>query len=123
MLLADLFSWWYGAGWAHVWQYMAKRIADILEAFSVGLLLQTLFSPFRQISASKVTGPLDTAMRAWLDLQLSRLIGAMVRLVVIITGLVLALAVLVFTIIALVVWPLVPIVPIVALVIAVGVIR
>jgi hypothetical protein len=123
MLLADLFSWWYGAGWAHVWQHMTKRIAGTLEAFSVGLLLQTLFSPFRQISASKVTGSLDTEMRAWLDLQLSRLIGAMVRSVVIMAGLVATLALFIFTVVAMVVWPLVPIIPILTLVIAVGLSR
>ena len=114
MLFLGLFSWWYGAGWLQLGQRAMARIASMLDFFSVGLLLKTLFSPYRQISVGRVNGPLGLQLRAWADLQISRVIGAMVRLAVIIFGLIATLCMVVAVLALLLLWPLVPLLPILA---------
>lgn len=104
---------------------MARRaiaqIAGVTDFFSIGLLLKSLFAPFRQISVGRVRGPLGAQIRAWGDRQISRAIGAMVRLVVIIFGLVATIAMCVVSLAILLLWPLVPVAPIIVAVIMAGV--
>jgi len=120
MLILSFFSWWYAAGWGQLGRRALTRIAGVLEFFSVGLLLKSLFAPFRQISVGKVQGSLDRKMRAWADLQISRAIGAMVRLVVIMFGLLAMVMMVIVSVALLILWPLVPFVPIIVTVIVVG---
>ncbi len=93
----------------------------MLEFFSVGLLARTLFAPFRQISVGKVQGSLDTQLRAWADRQISRAIGALVRLAVICFGLLATAIMLVVSLALLLLWPFVPVVPFLAVMIAWGI--
>jgi hypothetical protein len=65
---------------------VSERLAATADFFSIGLLFRTLFSPFRQISAGRVRGPLGVQLRAFFDRLTSRLIGAMVRSAMIIAG-------------------------------------
>ena len=120
MLIIALFSWWYTAGWAQLGERALKRIASVLDFFSIGLLLKSLFAPFRQISVGSVQGPLSVKLRAWGDKQISRAIGAMVRSGVIVFGLLATLMMCVVAIGLLLIWPLVPIMRLVALFIVVG---
>jgi hypothetical protein len=115
MLFIGLFSWWYGAGWLQFIVRAFSRVNGTLGFFSVGLLLKTFFSPYRQISVGSVQGPIGAQLRAWADLQLSRLIGAMVRLSVIIFGLIATLLLLIIVLVLVVLWPLIPLLPIIAL--------
>jgi hypothetical protein len=96
------------------------RIAGVLDFFSIGLLLKSLFAPFRQISVGRVQGSLDTKMRAWADRQISRGIGAMVRLAVIFFGLLATLMMVIVGVALLILWPLVPIVPFVVTMFVMG---
>lgn len=91
MFIVGLLGWWYGPGWQQSARRVTERLAATADFFSIGLLLRTLFSPFRQISAGAVRGSLSVVLHAWLDKLISRLIGAMVRSAMIVTG-VLALA-------------------------------
>lgn len=120
MLLFALFSWWYTAGWLQLAHLLTRRMAGVLDFFSVGLLLKSLFAPFRQISVGKVQGPIGVQLRAWADLQISRVIGAIVRLMVIAFGLVTALAMLIVVVSLLVIWPLLPAMPLLALLFTFG---
>ena len=115
MLLLALFSWWYTSGWTKLSQRVQERISGTLDQFSIGLLAQTLFDPFRQISAGKVKGPIGLQLRAWADRQFSRVIGAVVRLLFIIIGLVVALTMGLIGLIQLAVWPIIPLLPLIAL--------
>ena len=96
------------------------RVAGVLDFFSIGLLLGSLFAPFRQISVGRVQGSLDTQLRAWADKQLSRAIGATVRLIVIGAGLLATIMMVVVAIGLLLLWPLVPLVPVIATIVAIG---
>ena len=78
-----------------------ESLLDVYDYFSLGLLLKTLFAPWRQISAGRVRGPLSVQLRAFFDRLVSRIIGGFIRTFVLIIG-------------SIVVWPLVPIFPVVA---------
>jgi hypothetical protein len=86
MVLLGLLSWWYTTGWKQQALSLREKLASTVDFYSIDLLLRTLFSPFRQISAGRVDGPLNVQMRAFFDRLVSRLIGGMVRLFMIIFG-------------------------------------
>lgn len=86
MVFLGLLSWWYTTGWKQQALRLREKIASTMDFFSIDLLLRTLFSPFRQISAGHVDGPVNVQMRAFFDRLVSRLIGGMVRSFMIIFG-------------------------------------
>lgn len=97
-----------------------ERLAATADFFSVGLLLRTLFSPFRQISAGRVGGPLGMRLRAFFDKLISRFIGAMVRTAMIIAGgFVLAFQAIFGGLVA-IGWLILPIIPLVGILLASG---
>ena len=87
---------------------MKDRLAASADFFSVGLLASTIFAPFRQISAGKVSGPIGYQMRAFFDRLISRFIGAFVRMSMIVVGLVTMFFQVVFGLILIVMWPILP---------------
>lgn len=89
------------------------------DQFSIPLLFKTLFQPFRQISVGKVDGALEDKMRAWLDRLVSRVIGAFIRIMVIIVGLVAMIGVALFSVLRVAVWLMTPIAPFLGIVLAV----
>ena len=113
MFIVGLLGWWYGPGWQQAARRVSVRLAGTADFFSIGLLLRTLFAPFRQISAGSVRGSLSVVLHAWLDKLISRLIGAMVRSAMIVTGvLILALQGLVGGLL-IIGWLFVPLLPLV----------
>ncbi len=108
-------TWWYTDGWRQCLIRVKDRIASALDFFSIGLLFKTLFSPFRQIAAGNVKGPLDVQIRAFFDRLVSRCIGAVVRLIMISVGCVVILVNLLFGGVMLIFWALIPILPLVGL--------
>ncbi len=119
-MLIGLFSWWYTTGWLTLIRKMGIRIAGVLSFFSVGELAGSLFAPFRQISAGSVQGSLNVKFHAWLDQLFSRAIGAVVRLLLIFAGLIIAMAMAVLAVIVIVIWPLLPVLPLVGFGLGVG---
>jgi hypothetical protein len=116
MFIAGILSWWYGPGWRERVTAMRENLASTMDYFSIGLLLKTLFSPFRQISAGQVRGPLAVQMRAFFDRLISRCIGAMIRITIMIVGLVAILFSAVVGVIGLVLWAFIPLLPIAGLI-------
>lgn len=88
MIIVWAFSWWYGAGWVAQFARLREQLASSYDYFSIGLLGRTLFAPFRQISAGKVDGPVGVKLRAFADRLISRVIGAIVRVILIAAGIV-----------------------------------
>lgn len=120
MFIAGMLLWWYGQGWRDAAMRVGRRLMNLEDYFSIDLLLKTFFSPFRQISAGKVQGALGVQMRAFFDRLISRLIGAMIRLFVMIIGL-LALAIYaVIGAVILVIWAVIPLLPIAGIVLFVS---
>jgi hypothetical protein len=117
MFLVGLISWWYGRGWVGQWRRMTLRFKTTLDFFSVGQLLSTLFAPFRQISATPTSGSgLGAAFRNFIDKLISRIIGAIVRFMTIIAGLIVILFQAIYEGILIIGWWFVPLLPIAGLV-------
>jgi hypothetical protein len=117
MVIVWALSWWYGTGWKAFLLGLRERLEASYDYFSIGLLASTLFAPFRQISAGNVSGPIGIRLRAFVDKLISRFIGAIVRLVLIIAGIVWLFVQAVGGAIALVLWAVVPILPLVGFII------
>ena len=115
MLIVGIISWWYGRGWGQRVLKLRDGLAGLMDYFSIDLLLKTMFSPYRQISAGKVQGPLGVQMHAFFDRLISRLIGAMIRFTMIIFGAVAIAFYAIFGMIALVLWAVVPLMPVVGI--------
>lgn len=99
---------------------LREKLVGTLDYFSIDLLLRTFFSPFRQISAGQVRGPLGVQMRALLDRIISRVIGAMIRLVMIIVGI---FAIILYALIGglmVLVWGIIPVLPVLGIVLFVS---
>lgn len=121
MFIVGLFSWWYGAGWRQRAGIVRERLTAAIDYFSIDLLLRTYFSPFRQISAGGVDGPIGVKLQAFFDKLISRVIGAIVRTFIIVIGVVTILFHALVGCIVLGVWALVPLFPLLgALLLAVG---
>lgn len=116
MFIVGILSWWYGPGWRERISIMSGHVDSIMDYFSIGLLLKTLFSPFRQISAGKVNGPLAVQMRAFADRLISRAIGGMIRSVMIIVGMCAIALTTIIGCISLVLWAFVPLLPLIGIV-------
>lgn len=82
-----IFQWWYGAGLKKHARHVYTGMLRTADFFSIGLLIKTLFNPFRQISAGAVQGGLPEQFRAWADRTFSRVFGAFLRLCLIVIGL------------------------------------
>ena len=113
MIIVWAFSWWYGAGWAAQLLRLREKLLASYDYFSIGMLLKTLFAPFRQISAGKVNGPLGVRIRAFSDRLISRGIGAVVRMILIITGIVWLVLQAAIGLVGLLLWAFVPFAPLI----------
>lgn len=115
MLPLALVSWWYTTAWRALARRIEQRLSRALDFFSVGLLLRTLFDPFRQIAAVKGRGNVNEQFHAWIDRTFSRFVGATVRGLFIIIGTIVTFFLLLIGMLQMVVWPLIPLLPIIAL--------
>lgn len=116
MFLVGIFQWWYGNG---LLQYIRQSFLGVLRTadfFSVGLLLRTLFNPFRQISAAPVGGALSVQLSAFFDKLFSRAIGAVVRSMVIIVGLLMILLRFLWMIVGIIMWLALPLMPFIGII-------
>lgn len=118
MLFVSLFKWWYGEGWRQRAVMINARLEGVVDYFSIDLLVKTLFSPFRQISAGRVDGPIGEQLRAFADKMVSRIIGGVVRSIILIIGLVTIALTVVASLILLLAWALVPLLPVIGIVLA-----
>jgi hypothetical protein len=115
MFLVGIISWWYGTGWKGQLGRIRDRLVATAQFFSIGQLLSTLFSPFRQISANKVNGSIGAQLRSFFDQTLSRVIGAIVRLFTIIAGVILMALQALLELVVLIIWLVLPLFPVAGL--------
>ena len=72
-------KWWYGAGWAWILSEYSKKLSSLLRSFSVVILLKTLFSPWKQLYTEAT---LRNFFQALVDNTVSRVIGFIIRVFV-----------------------------------------
>lgn len=112
MFLVGLISWWYGRGWVEQWRRSGDMLLRTLEFFSIGQLASTLFSPFRQISVgSSGNGSFSSAISAFFDKLISRIIGGFVRLFTILAGITIIFIQVVYVGLIMAFWWAVPLLP------------
>lgn len=111
MLFVSFFKWWYSDGLSQRARMMRTRLEGVIDYFSIDLLLRTLFQPFRQDSSGHVDGSLDVKLHAMADNLISRCLGAVIRTVILIFGLIAIVVYALIACLALVVWVLVPLAP------------
>ncbi|NTW62175.1 hypothetical protein HGB25_02070 [Candidatus Saccharibacteria bacterium] len=111
MFLVGILTWWYSDGFQGYIQTIKKRLASTSDYFSIGLLAVTLFAPYRQISAGRVSGSLADRMHAFFDRSISRAVGAVVRSCMIFAGIIAMALQLAFYAVMILLWLLAPVIP------------
>ena len=103
------FSWWYGEGLMGFWRSVEIMTTKIYNFFSIGKLAATLFAPWKRDSYSVENASLDVRLRIVLDNLISRFVGAVLRLVLIIFGLTATIIFFTFFVVILAAWFILPI--------------
>ena len=116
MLIVGLLSWWYTVGWRQRAARLHEKFDETADYFSLDLLIRTLFSPFRQISAGRVNGPLGVRLRALVDRIISRCIGAMIRIFMLVVGSLYLTGCMLLGGLMLAVWALIPLLPVLGII-------
>lgn len=120
MFIVGLLRWWYTIGWSQRARMVMDRLDGTMDFFSIGLLLRTMFSLFRQDGAGSVDGPLSVKIQAFFGRMISRVIGAMIRFTVLIFGVITITLQALLGVAVLLVWAIVPLLPIVGFVLMTG---
>lgn len=116
MLLFSMLGWWYSRGWIWVSKFLLiTRNKRILDFFSVADLSKTLFAPFRQDVVDTKNAPIGDKLQALGGNLISRLLGFLIRLLLILLGLAILVLNSIFGILVVLLWPLIPFAPLVSL--------
>lgn len=114
MLVIECLRWWYGRGWRWRFSKSSQTLSKWAEFFSTDDILRTLFAPYRQTLAGG-----SSMVQRLLDQVVSRLVGFMVRISLLIAAafslIIGGLGMIVVTL----VWPIIPVLPAVAIILAV----
>ena len=109
MLVLDLLSWWYSRGFSELINGLKERLRDAADFFSIRLLMQNFFSPYRQISAQGTSSSAENdRMPAFLDSLISRVVGTVVRLFVLLAGIIVIVLQITVGVVMIMIWPLIP---------------
>ena len=84
-MILEMLRWWYVTGWLQAVRRIATMTQNTSRTFSMPLLLQTLFAPWRRI-VSMPGRSFDAKLRAALDNFVSRCVGFMVRILVLLAA-------------------------------------
>jgi hypothetical protein len=107
-VVIELIKWWYSSGWLKAFNKTSDWTNGVRNAFSVSILLRTLFSPWRQI-ISLPGKSFDAKLRALVDNFVSRIVGFFVRLIVLFTSLLMLVGALLGGFVLAVLWPFIPV--------------
>ena len=121
MAITEMFLWWYAHGWLIFIKHLRSTLTNITDFFSMSSLVRTLFKPYRQISANSASNSasLDLRFHMFLDRLISRAVGFVSRLVLLIAGTAIIVIGGVFSIILIILWPLIPILPTIGIILTV----
>lgn len=106
-MIFEMLRWWYVTGWMQAVGRIRSWTSSVEQVFSLAILVQTLFAPWRRIITYGGRG-LDAKMRAALDNLVSRCVGFVIRFFVIIAALVAMVGAIIASTIMAIIWPLLP---------------
>ena len=121
MVIISLLSWWYSEGWLEQISLTKRSFIKLADKFSIGMLLKTLFAPFRQISVGEQAGKTASLASVIADKLISRLVGSVMRLVMVFVGTLTLIIYAIISVFRLAGWPLLPLAPVLGLVLMVSV--
>lgn len=121
MAITEMLTWWYAKGWSVFIRKILNFMTNIVDFFSMDSLLRTLFQPFRQISAAAANADssLDLKFHMFIDRLVSRAVGFVSRLFLLIVGLIIIIGGGLISLILIIIWPLVPFLPIIGIILSV----
>ena len=121
MAIAEMFIWWYSRGWLVFIGRIRSTLSNITDFFSMSSLIRTLFKPYRQISADSASSSasLDLKFHMFLDRLVSRTVGFISRLILLIAGTVIIIIGGIFSLVLIVLWPFIPLLPIVGIILTI----
>lgn len=121
MLVVGFLQWWYARGWLDLINKMFSMLRSLADSFSISLLLKTLFSPYKQISAyGSGNISFQAQISDFFDKLLSRVIGMILRLIIIFIGIITMLLYVVASSVTILLWPLLPVLPVVCVVLTIA---
>lgn len=85
-MILEMLRWWYAKGWLQAVHRIPAWITAVDHAFSLTILTRTLFAPWKRIVADPGRG-LDAKLHASMDNLVSRCIGFVIRISVILAAL------------------------------------
>ncbi len=106
-MIFEMLRWWYVTGWVQAARRIGSWTSSVEHMFSLSLLLRTLFAPWRRIVSYAGKG-LDARIHASLDNLVSRAVGFVIRIFVILAAGVAMLGALILSVLMVVIWPLLP---------------
>ena len=121
MVIISLLSWWYSEGWLEQISLTRRSFIKLADKFSIGMLLKTLFAPFRQISVGEQAGKTASLASVIADKLISRLVGSVMRLVMVFVGTGALIIYAIISVLRLAGWPLLPLAPVLGLILMVSV--
>lgn len=103
-------SWWYTDELIYLWQSVNIITAKIYYAFSIPILFRTLFSPWKKDTLYAENPSLSESFQIMIGNGVSRIVGAVVRLMTIFAGIISTGLTFVTGLIFLAVWILLPLI-------------
>lgn len=97
---------------------LTNRLKNATDFFSIRLLVGNMFAPFRQISVGE-TSTSGLQFSVFFDKLLSRVIGAIVRFILLIVGIVTIILQAIGGTSVVLIWPFVPLIPVVCVVLTI----
>lgn len=119
MFLVGILSWWYIDGWIGRFRLLAGWLKSSIDFFSINTIIPNLFAPFRQISAGGSTSDyIGSQIQAFFDKLLSRFIGAFMRIIMLIAGLIFMTFQIVIGLVVIIFWLIIPFFPVIGIIFA-----
>ena len=121
MAITEMFFWWYSHGWQVFIEKVHTWFSSVTDFFSMDSLIRTLFKPYRQISAESASGTtsIDLKFHMFLDRLVSRSIGFVSRLILLLVGTIIIILFGTLSLVFIILWPIVPFLPIVGIILSI----
>jgi hypothetical protein len=119
-MISGYFVWWYGAGIVQAYTAVTAFISYIVDAFSLPTIMRTLFAPWKNDVLTARNVSLGDQLKIWEMNFASRIIGFLVRLVVIFVAAIILLLLVVGAGVGLALWIATPILVLLLPILGVG---
>ncbi len=107
-MVTAFFGWWFSDLPKKIYFIGTSYIKKLLRSFSLGVLVKTLFSPWKKDIINTEGMPVQERLQVWAMNLISRLIGFVIRFVTILVGLIFIAVVFVVCILFLLIMILMP---------------